>query len=99
MRFLQAYERAGIPIYALTRQDRTRSKVTLFRGVYPVQMDKALSTSRAANREAVHLMLKEGIIEAGDKVIITRGTLTKLDRGTSVMEIVEVSDFLPDEDE
>ena len=88
---------SGIPIYALTRQERTRSKVTLYRGVYPVEMDKALSTSRAANREAVQLMLREGIVDEGDRVIITRGSLTKLDRGTSVMEIVEVSDYISED--
>ena len=85
---------SGIPIYALTRNARTRSKVTLYRGVYPVEMDINLPTARVANREVVKLMLDHGIVEAGDKVIVTRGNLSKRDRGTSVMEIIDVSDIL-----
>ncbi|MEM7209503.1 MAG: pyruvate kinase [Pseudomonadota bacterium] len=90
---------SSIPIYALTRHENTRTKVTLYRGVYPVEMNTSLSTSREANREAVQLMLREGIVEPSDKVIITRGNMTKLDRGTSVMEILEVSDYLSSADD
>ena len=31
--------RSDIPIYAFTRQERTRRRVTLYRGVYPIDFD------------------------------------------------------------
>jgi pyruvate kinase len=83
-----------IPIYALTRHARTRNKVTLYRGVYPVEMSGIQSDHQIANREAVELMVNEGIVERGDRVIITKGTLAGVGGGTSVMEIVQVTDLL-----
>ncbi len=85
-----------IPIYALTRHSRTRTKVTLYRGVYPVAMTEIISDHQAANLEAVSLMVKGGIVEHGDRVIITKGNLAGVGGGTSVMEIVRVSDLLPE---
>ena len=83
-----------IPIYALTRHARTRTKVTLYRGVYPVEMSELQSDHQVANREAVKLMVSEGIVEHGDRVIITKGNLAGVGGGTSVMEIVQVTDLL-----
>lgn len=88
---------SSIPIYALTRHAGTRTKVTLYRGVYPVEIKEIQNDHQRANREAVQLMVREGIVERGDRVIITKGNLAGVGGGTSVMEVVKVSDFLQDE--
>lgn len=88
---------SSIPIYALTRHARTRSKVTLYRGVYPVEMAEIKHDHQSANHDAVELMVKEGIVERDDIVIITKGNLAGVGGGTSVMEVVKVADLLPEE--
>ncbi len=40
--------RADIPIYAFTRHEATRGRVTLYRGVYPVDFDVAQSHRKSA---------------------------------------------------
>ena len=86
-----------IPIFALTRHDRTRTKVTLYRGVYPVVMEDIQSDHQVANQKAVELLKNAGEVDMDDRVIITKGTLAGVGGGTSVMEIVRVADLLSEE--
>jgi pyruvate kinase len=80
---------SGIPIFALSRHASTRSKVTLYRGVYPIEFQ---DISQVDTVQANQLMLKEllerGAISEGDLVIITKGDLKGVSGGTNLMKIV-----------
>jgi len=81
---------SGIPIYALTRHERTSRKVSLYRGVYPVHYPIAQTHPAEANRVAIDLMVERGVVGPGDRVIVTKGDLMGVHGGTNSMKIVEV---------
>ncbi|MDZ7748824.1 MAG: pyruvate kinase [Halofilum sp. (in: g-proteobacteria)] len=81
---------SGIPIYALTRHERTARRVSLYRGVYPVSYPIVDVDAAAANRTAVEVLVERGVVGAGDRVIITKGDLMGVHGGTNSMKIVEI---------
>ena len=84
--------RSGIPIYALASSDKTARRVSLYRGVYPVKLHEPLKDPKMANRQAVELLIEEGIVEAGDLVIVTKGDLMGTKGGTNQMKILRVGE-------
>lgn len=81
---------SGIPIYAITPHIKTRQKVTLYRGVYPMSFDY----EGIENDDIVPSMIAElkrtGAVQDGDKVLVTRGKHRGIMGGTNVLLIVEV---------
>jgi len=85
---------SGIPIYALTRNDHTSSKVTLYRGVHPMKFQTIYNSHAEANRAVVDVLKQAGAVEDGDLVIITKGDLMGVHGGTNAMKIVCVGDLI-----
>lgn len=85
---------SGIPIYALTRHEHTRRKLTLYRGVYPVAFEAVQTSHAETNRQVVDLLISEGIVTDGDLVIITKGDLAGVMGGTNAMKIVRVGELI-----
>ncbi|MBU0654105.1 MAG: pyruvate kinase [Gammaproteobacteria bacterium] len=83
---------SGIPIYALASSDEAARRVSLYRGVYPVKLHEPLKDPKIANRQAVELMIAEGIVEKGDLVIITKGDLMGTKGGTNQLKILRVGE-------
>ncbi len=81
---------SGIPIYALTRHERTARRVSLYRGVYPLRYPLVQIQPAEANRKAVDVLVEEGVVSPGDRVIITKGDLMGVHGGTNSLKIVEV---------
>lgn len=81
---------SGIPIYALTRHPATRRRVTLYRGVYPVDFDVTAVDHVEANRQALARLVSHGVVSDGDLVIITEGDLAGVLGGTNAMRILRV---------
>ena len=82
--------RADIPIYAFTRHEETRRRVMLYRGVYPVTFDITHTNAQALYADIFKLMLQQGMVEAGDRIIITKGELSGVSGKTNAMKILEV---------
>ena len=83
---------SGIPIYALTQQEATRRRVTLYRGVYPVAFDLSRSSPATVVRDAVNRLRSLGSVEEGDLVVMTKGDLSGVAGGTNSMKILRVGD-------
>jgi len=83
-----------IPIYALSEQPRTRTKVTLYRGVHPISFDPTMREHEAVNREAVAELQARGAVSGDDYVLITKGDLAGVRGGTNAMKVVKVSEIL-----
>jgi pyruvate kinase len=82
---------SAISIFALSRHASTRSKVTLYRGVYPIEFEDLSGIDTAqANQFVVDELLRRGAIGKGDLLIITKGDLKGISGGTNVMKIVAV---------
>ena len=81
---------SGIPIYAMTSSVKTRRRVTLYRGVYPVSFKPDFSDHAIVNKEAVDDLVRRGAVRDGDLVIITKGDLAGTAGGTNTMKVVKV---------
>jgi pyruvate kinase len=83
---------SDIPIYAMTRHEQTRRKVTLFRGVYPIPFDVGSPSDADVRRDVIAELQKHGTVQDGDMVIITKGDLMGTHGATNTMKIVRVGE-------
>lgn len=84
--------RSGIPIYAMTRHDTTRRRVTLYRGVYPVPFDVLHSDSDHVLQSAAEELERLGDVKPGDIAIFTKGDMAGVTGGTNSMKIMRVGE-------
>jgi pyruvate kinase len=83
--------RSVIPIYALTRNLQTERRMTLYRGVYPLNfVFSDQDRGKQINARAIDELVKRQIVKVGDYVIITRGEHTGQPGGTNMMKIAQV---------
>jgi pyruvate kinase len=82
--------RSDIPIYAFTRQEATLSRVTLYRGVYPVSYDVTDKDREAFYFSIFKQLLDLKLVKENDLIIVTKGELTGVAGGTNSMQILEV---------
>jgi pyruvate kinase len=84
--------RSGIPIYAFTRNERTRRRVALFRGVYPIPFDVVHTKPETVFSSACRELLNRELVQPGDLAIFTEGMKTGVSGGTNTMKILQVID-------
>ncbi len=85
---------SAIPIYALTRHEKTLRLVTLYKGVYPAKFDVLGRTHAEVNKEAIDVLQICGVVQENDLVIITKGDLMGAGGGTSALKIVRVGHLI-----
>lgn len=85
---------SAIPIYALTRHEKTLRLVTLYKGVYPARFDVVGRTHAEVNKESIGVLQKCGVVQENDLVIITKGDLMGAGGGTSAMKILRVGHLI-----
>lgn len=81
----------GIPIYALTRHERTRRRMCLCRGVYPIDFPPDSAPELSTVGEAVDCLVNRGLLAQGDRVLATKGDANNTG-GTNTMKIVTVGE-------
>jgi pyruvate kinase len=81
-----------VPVYALTPEVQTRRKVTLFRGVYPINLKTASKERDALLAEAEGELRRRGAVRDGDLILLTIGEPIGQSGGTNTMKIVRVGD-------
>ena len=82
---------SGIPIYAVTRNRNTARKVTLYRGVYPVNVEFETLGPYQVTQHVVDLLEGKNIVKKGERIIVTRGDLLgDQGGGSNAMKIVNV---------
>ncbi len=82
--------RADIPIYAFTRHEATRRRVTLYRGVYAVPFDITSTDTATMYSSIFDRLLELGLVDINDLVILTKGELSGVSGGTNSMQILRV---------
>ena len=82
--------RSDIPIYAFTRHEATRRRVTLYRGVYPVSFDVTHTDPAILYASIFHILVELHLCAPGDQIIATKGELSGVSGGTNSMKILEV---------
>jgi len=81
-----------VPIYAVTSEESTLGRVTLFRNVTPLRMSIQYGAQDApqATIDIQRRMLEEGIAEIDDLIIMTFGTPMGESGGTNAMKIISL---------
>lgn len=82
----------GIPIYALTPEQSTRYKTSIYRGVYPIMLDQEGRDRDQVLREAEKLLIEHGAVQPGDNIVLTIGEPIGSAGGTNTMKLVRVGD-------
>ncbi|GAB7533440.1 pyruvate kinase [Pseudomonas sp. 3A(2025)] len=86
--------RSSVPIYAFSPHRGTQARAAMFRGVYTVPFDPAALPPGQVSQSAVDELLKRGLVEQGDWVILTKGDSYHTIGGTNGMKILHVGDPL-----
>ena len=81
----------AVPIYALSDAVETRRRVSLFRGVYPV-IFKGARDAELALSLAEDELLKRGVVQDGDYIVLTIGEPFGKAGGTNTMKVVKVGE-------
>ena len=84
--------RSDIPIYALTPHEATSRRVTLYRGVYPVEFEIDVDKPKALYQDIFKKLIAEGHARAGDLAILTKGDLDGITGSTNALKILQVTD-------
>ena len=82
--------RSDIPIYAFTRHAATQRRVTLYRGVYPVDFDVTHPRPEQMYPAIFERLIADGLAADGDLIIVTKGEFSGVTGGTNTMKIIQV---------
>ncbi|MBP0049618.1 pyruvate kinase [Marinobacterium sp. AK62] len=82
--------RSGLPIFALTRNDRTLRRMALYRGVMPMFFDATAVDEARLNDEVLAGLQARDLLQSGDRVILTRGASIGEHGGTNSLQILQV---------
>ena len=83
--------RSDIPIFAFTRNERTRRRVALYRGVYPIPFDITHTDPAELYKAISRELIDRKFVRSGDEIILTLGELSGVSGGTNTMKLLEVS--------
>lgn len=86
--------RSSVPIFAYSPHRETQARVALFRGVYTIPFDPAAHAPENLSQAAVDELLKRGVVQPGDWVILTKGDRYNTTGGTNGMKILHVGEPL-----
>jgi pyruvate kinase len=84
--------RSSVPIFALSPLRDSLRRMALYRGVYPVAHNIPSTNVEVSLFEGVRLLLQQGSIKVGDRIILTMGQHTHNEGGTNSLRLVQVGE-------
>lgn len=90
---LMSRRSSKVPIFALSPNEETRRRVTLFRGVYPVEFGEGLNDPEEILNLAEQELLDRGVVRSGDIMVMTIGEPVGKTGGTNTMKIIRVGEW------
>jgi pyruvate kinase len=82
----------GVPIFALTPESVSLTKMTLYRAVYPLLMSQLHTDRDILLHDAEALLIGRGVVAKGDLIVLTVGEPIGCAGGTNTLKIVEVGE-------
>lgn len=83
--------RSGLPIYAFSRSHQAVRWMSMYRGVFPFYLNNAdYATRDEVLDAAVKILAQKGLVQPGDKVVITFGVTMGRSGHTDSMRVVTV---------
>jgi len=88
-RYLSRY-RAAAPVFALSRFDEARRKMSLMRDVFPIPFDTRGLSPGVAARSAARQLHALGLLVVGDRVLVTNGDSMEQRGSTNTLRLLEI---------
>jgi len=82
----------GIPIFALTQESQSLTKMSLFRQVFPLLIDDVPDERERMRHDVEKRLIDAGVVVKGDLIVLTYGDHHGTSGGTNTMTIVRVGD-------
>ena len=82
----------GVPIYALTPDKESLTRMVLYREVYPMLMPQQHTDRDRLLAEAEQVLIDHGVVEKGDLIVLTIGEPIGAAGGTNTLKIVRVGE-------
>ena len=84
---------SNISIFAMSDNEKTLQKVTLYRGVYPCFVEKTSTDDwNDVNSHVIENLQEKSVVKNGDLVILTKGMHKDKAGGTNMMKALRVGD-------
>ena len=84
--------RSAVPIFALSPLRDSRRRMALYRGVYPVAQNFQSKDVEEALAQGIKLLVQQGSIKFGDRIILTMGEQRGHEGGTNSLRLVQVGE-------
>ena len=82
---------SGLPIISLTRHEKTKRRMALFRGVTSYIYDPTSAPYEYVNEQAIDLLKEKGHLQKDDLVILTKGARLGVHGSTNAMLILKAT--------
>jgi len=83
-----------LPIFAFTAVQQAENRMAMYRGVVPVTFNTLIVPPEEMNQSVVEELLRRGVVERGDLIILSKGDFVNVHGGTNTMKIVRVGDAI-----
>ena len=81
---------SGLPIYSLSRHDKTLGKTAIYRGVYPVSFDSTHCEDKILTNKILSAVCEQSDLQVGDKVILTHGDMMETVGASNTLKVLKV---------
>ncbi|HEX4917781.1 MAG TPA: pyruvate kinase [Limnobacter sp.] len=85
---------SGVPIFALTPEEKTRRRLSMYRDVRTVMMQYETEDRELLLAKSEQALLDAKVVEVGDLIVITIGEPIGKSGGTNTMKIVRVGEHI-----
>jgi len=86
--------RSGIPIFGFSRNHKTRLKMKLYRGVYPIEYDVTKQGRENVNKNAVAKLLELKVVKNKDWIVVARGDFLGIQGGCNTLKVLRVGEVV-----
>ncbi len=88
-RYLSRF-RSSAPIFAFSRHDGARRRMSLMRDVFPMDYDSRGQTPREAARGSIRKLVEAGRLSAGQRVVFTSGEHMEQHGATNTLRLLQI---------
>ncbi|WP_286267279.1 pyruvate kinase [Thalassotalea atypica] len=82
---------SGLPIFSLSRHEKSLNKMAIYRGVYPVSFDSTTSSNESLANDVLAQVIQKLDLEVNDKVIFTHGDLMETVGASNTVKILKIT--------
>lgn len=82
---------SALPIFALSRHEKTLAKMAVYRGVQAVEFDSTSVKAEDVARKALECLASAGYLNSGDMVLMTKGDSMETIGGTNTCKVLIVA--------